>query len=156
MGLQENMQKEPVSRLAVREPVTAERETTLRQATTLMREGKLGCTVVIDQDGKPIGIFTESMLTQLLAENAAGIDEPIEKYMSEQWPWVRSTDPITDVLEAMELKNVRFLCVVDDDDRLIGLTGQKGLMEYIAEHFPGQVMVQRIGGKPYQQDREGA
>jgi CBS domain-containing protein len=156
MGLQENMQKETVSRLALRAPVTADRDTTVRQAVTLMRERKLGCTIVIDQDGKPIGMFTESMLTQLLAENAAGIDEPLEKHMTEQLPWVRSTDPIVNVLEAMELKNTRFLCVVDDEDRLAGLTGQKGLMEYVAEHFPSQVMVQRIGGKPYTQDREGA
>ncbi len=156
MGLQENIQKEPVSQLALREPVTAERGTTLREAIAKMREKKLGCTVVVDPDRKPIGMFTESMLTQLLAQNAVSLDHPIEQHMAEQWPWVRLTDPIADVLEAMELKNVRFLCVVDQQDRLVGLTGQKGLMEYVADHFPGQVMVQRIGGKPYPQDREGA
>ncbi len=156
MGLQQDMQNEPVSQLSLREPVTAVRGTTLREAITLMREKKLGCTVVIDEDRKPIGMFSESMLTQLLAQDAARIDEPIEEHMAGQWPWVRLTDTVADVLEALECKNVRFLCVVDDGDRLVGLTGQKGLMEYVADHFPGQVMVQRIGGKPFPQDREGA
>ena len=45
---------------------------------------------------------------------------------------------------------------VDDQGKLVGLTGQKGLMEYVAEHFPGEVMVQRVGEKPYTQSREGA
>ena len=40
--------------------------------------------------------------------------------------------------------------------RIAGLTGQKGLIEFVADHFPGQVMVQRIGGQPYPSDREGA
>ena len=56
----------------------------------------------------------------------------------------------------MQLKNLRFLCVVDENGQVAGLTGQRGLMEYVAEHFPGEVMVQRIGQPPYLSDREGA
>ncbi len=56
----------------------------------------------------------------------------------------------------MKIKNVRFLCVVDEDRRVVGLTGQKGLMEYVADHFPRQVMVQRIGCTPFLATREGA
>ena len=54
-------------------------------------------------------------------------------------------------------RQVRHVTVVvtDDDGRVDALTGQKGLMEYVAEHFPKQVMVQRIGS-PVIQDREGA
>ena len=76
--------------------------------------------------------------------------------MAERVPWVKLSDPISDVMEAMQLKNTRILCVVDDKDRVVGLTGQRGLMEYVAEHFPGQVMVQRVGQTPYLADREGA
>jgi hypothetical protein len=60
------------------------------------------------------------------------------------------------VLAALEFTNIRFLIVVDDRGRLAGLTGQKGLMEYVAEHFPRQVTVQRIGCKPFLAEREGA
>ena len=84
------------------------------------------------------------------------MDQPIEQFMAPRCPWVQKGDPISDVLEAMQLKNIRFLCVVDDDGRVAGLTGQRGLMEYVAEHFPGQVMVQRVGQPPYLSDREGA
>jgi hypothetical protein len=51
---------------------------------------------------------------------------------------------------------VRFLIVINEHGQLAGLTGQKGLMEYVAEHFPGEVIVQRIGCKPYTEEREGA
>ena len=155
MGLHENMQNEPVTQLAMREPVTATQGTSVRDVIVRMREKKLGCAVVVDNQ-KPTGILTESMITQMLAKGAPFLDDPIEEKMSEQCPWVKVTDPVIDVLEAMELKNIRFLAVLDDDARLVGLTGQKGLMEYVADHFPGQVMVQRIGIKPYMEQREGA
>ena len=156
MGLHENIQQETVSRLALRTPVTTAPTGTVRDAVQKMHEVNLGCIIVIDEDRKPVGQFTEAMLVQLIRQNPEQLNEPLVDHMATQWPWVKLTDPIADVLEALETKNIRFLCVVDTDGRLAGLAGQKGLMEYVAEHFPGQVNVQRIGQEPYTQHREGA
>jgi CBS domain-containing protein len=156
MGLQENLKNDPVSQLALREPATASADDTIRDAVGRMREKKLGCVIVVDEQRKPLGMFTESMLTQLLVHDPTVLDQPLKEHLAERWPWVKATDSISYVLEAMNLKNVRFLCVIDDDGRLAGLAGQKGLMEYVADHFPHQVMVQRIGGTPYIREREGA
>lgn len=156
MGLRENMRKETVSRLALREPVTAAPDTSLRNAINLMRSKQIGCVIVIDNQRKPLGIFTERMLTKLLVRDAAVLTETLNDHMSEFWPSVRLTDSIEQVMDAMLEKNMRFLAVIDEEGCLAGLAGQKSLMEYVAEHFPGQVMVQRIGGTPYTQSREGA
>ena len=156
MGLQENLLNEQVSRLALRKPITVSPNDSIRVAIEQMRKGKLGCVVVVDEALKPLGVFTESMLTQLLVQYPAALEEPLKDHLSERWPWVSLTDKVADVLEAMQAKNVRFLCVLDKDGVLVGLTGQKGLMEYVAEHFPGQVMVQRIAGTGYSHEREGA
>ena len=156
MPLLENMQNETVSRLALREPVTVTADDSIRTAIKKMREEKLGSAIVVAKDRKPVGIFTEAMLTQLLSQDRPVVDEPVGEHLSNQCPWVRITDPVADVLAALELKNVRFLPVVDEEGRLVGLTGQKGLMEYVADHFPQQVTVQRIGGSPFPHEREGA
>ena len=156
MGLQENMQRENVSRLALRTPVWTEPEGAVRDAVEKMRAANLGCIIVVDKDKKPVGQFTEAMLVQLIRKDPSCLDEPLVDHMAKQWPWVVLTDPISDVLESLETKNIRFLCVVDEEGRLAGLAGQKCLMEYVAEHFPGQVNVQRIGQEPYPQQREGA
>jgi len=157
MGLQQNFQIEPVSRLALREPVLAQPRESVREVIMRMRDQKLGCAIVVGKDKKPIGIFTESTLVQLMAQpGRSAIDDRIEDHMTSPCPWVKLSDPVAYVVEAMQLKNVRFLCVVDDQGRVVGLTGQKGLIEFVADHFPGQVMVQSIGGKPYQTTREGA
>jgi CBS domain-containing protein len=122
-----------------------------------MREQRLGCVIVVDDDNKPLGIFTEGTLTQLLHVHGSHvIDDVVENRMVRPCPQVKLTDPVDFVVEAMQLKNVRFLCVVDEQGRVAGLTGQKGLIEFVADHFPRQIMVQRIGGRPYPIEREGA
>jgi CBS domain-containing protein len=156
MGLYENIRHEPVSRLALREPVVVPPDATVRDAVSTMRQRKLGCAIVVDDQHKPVGLFAESKLTRLLSETPAAIYDPIMDHLDKKWPTVSLSDPISCVLAALEFANIRFLIVVDDQGRLAGLTGQKGLMEYVAEHFPRQVIVQRIGGKPYPAHREGA
>lgn len=155
MGLKQNIATESVGQLDIRKPVLCGPNDSVRDAVNAMRTGNLGCVIVIDDDRRPLGMFTESMLVQLLVRDPSALGEPVSKHMAEQCPIASQSDRISFVLEAMETKNVRFIGVVDDDGRVVGLTGQKGLMEYIAEHFPQQVMVQRVGSPP-PKEREGA
>lgn len=156
MGLQENFRNERVDRLEIRNPVTMSSTGTVRDAMTMMRDSNIGCAIVIDDDRQPIGLFTESILTEILSRGSFDIDESIEKHMATRFPVVKITDPIADALEIMQLKSVRLLTVVDEQNRVVGLTGQRGLMEYVSDHFPGQVVVQRICQPPYYRSREGA
>lgn len=155
MGLLQNMLDEPVTRLTLRPPVVCKPSDTVEDAIERMREKQLGCVIVVDKEDKPLGMLTESMITQLLLQDPPPLDAPLQEHMADQWPWLYLTDPIADVLEAMQARNVRFICVVDKHGRVAAVTGQKGLMEYVAEHFPRQVMVQRVGCEPLL-NREGA
>lgn len=156
MGLHANMSTEPVSRLKLRPALRVKPTSTLREAIDVMREGHLGCVIVADSKDRPAGIFTEAMLRNLMANGTPPLAEPVSSHMAESFAWVKETDSIETVLDGMEEKNVRFVVVVNKSGKIVGLTGQKGLMEYVAEHFPGEVMVQRLGTEPYPQQREGA
>ena len=78
MGLRENIRSEQVSRLTLRVPVTASSDTPIRDAVKAMREKKLGCVIIIDEEQKPVGLFTERMLTQLLAKNPAVVEDKLD------------------------------------------------------------------------------
>ena len=71
-------------------------------------------------------------------------------------PWVLPTDPVRTVLDAMEEHNIRFIVVLDDDRHVLGITGQKTLMEFIASYFPQEVFTQDPTGVTYSVRREGA
>ncbi|MFO0791597.1 MAG: CBS domain-containing protein [Pirellulales bacterium] len=156
MGLKENLQADPVSRLALRDPVIAASDDSIREGIARMRRQELGCVIVVDEDRRPQGIFTESMLRQLLAAEPTAVNERLGDHMNRDAKWVRLNEPVSQVLRSMQTENTRFVGVVDEDGRLVGLTGQKGLMEYVAEHFPQQVMVQRVARPPHFVEREGA
>ncbi len=155
MGLQESLSQERVSDLALREPVLASPSETVQQAVNRMRRRKLGCVIVIDESRKPVGYFTERMLARLIASKPSAVSEPLEGHMSVACPVLSLSSPVSRVLQAMQRENTRFLCVTDDAGQVVGLTGQKGLMEYIADHFPQHVHVQRVGSPP-PREREGA
>lgn len=155
MSLLESMQSGSVTNLTIRPPILCSRAVSVRDTIVKMREGRLGCAIIVDDDARPLGIFTEAMLRQLLVSSVS-VEDGIEGHMSTNFPWVKATDSVETVLDALETNNTRFLVVVDDHGTVVGLTGQKGLMEYIAELFPGEVMVQRVGGKGFSDQREGA
>ena len=155
MGLYESLAEEEVGRLVLRVPILCSPEQSCRTAVERMRQRGLGCVLVVDELKKPLGIFTERGLTRLLVDQPAALDDPLERRMSRRVVTVGLAEPVARVLEAMQREDTRFVCVVDDEGRAAGLTGQKGLMEFIADHFPQQVMVQRVGKRPLEQ-REGA
>ncbi len=156
MGLRENILSDPISTLELRELLAIEPDQTVRSAVELMREKKLGCVVVIDQNGRPLGKFTEHHLLKLLVSNPKGLDCLIKDEMTAVWAQVNLTDPISKALDAMQEKGLRFVVVIDEQGKAVGLTGQKGMMEYIADHFPRQVKVQMMESKLYMDQREGA
>jgi predicted transcriptional regulator len=91
----------------------------------------------------------------LLAKDANGLDEQVGNHLTPDWATVRQSDPIAKAVEAMQKHRMRFVCVTNVEGQAVALTGQKGLMEYIAEHFPQAVLNQTPGTKT-SAGREGA
>lgn len=156
MGLQEDLGREPISRLRLRDPVVIRPTSILRAAVAEMRSRELGCAIVVDHDRVAIGIFTERSVLELLAQGVSLDDHVVRDYIESDFLAVEASEPILRVWDAVCREDRRFVCVVDKDGRPIGLTGQRGLAEYISEYFPRQVTVQRLGCKPWMQQREGA
>ncbi|MCH5377927.1 MAG: CBS domain-containing protein [Planctomycetes bacterium] len=157
MGLIENFQRERVRDVPLREAVKVSPDLSVSAAVELMQEKQLGCAVVVDDQDRPLGIFTERTVIDLLLQQSGDMDAiSVKDHLDPNWSCVREDDPLSTLVEAVQDKGARFLCVTDADGRVIALTGQKGLAEYVADHFPRQVMVQRLGGKPGTVEREGA
>ena len=103
-----------------------------------------------------LGLFSERRLVKLLADDQQFLDDPIEAHMSTESIKVSHDQPISCVLQMMQDHGLRFLVVVDDQGRIVGQTGQKSLIRYMAEHFPRSVKVQMMEAKLYMDQREGA
>ena len=155
MGLRDDILNQPVSELELRELIAVQPTTTVREAVTKMRQKQLGCVVVVDNDGRPLGKFTERLLIKMLLDVGDGLDHPVSEHMASAWGAVEQTAPIAKVVDCMESKKIRFVVVLDSDGRAVALTGQKGVMEYVTDHFPRQVKVQRMATEFFGDQREG-
>jgi len=156
MGLKQDILNQPVSRLPLRPAITMGPQTPVRRAMQALREARLGCVVVVDELRRPLGKFTERRLMKALIEQPACLDQPIENYMFGRDDCVRLSDPILTLVQQMEQNKLRYMIVLNEYGQVTALTGQKGVMEFIAEHFPRQVKVQQMAAKLHQDSREGA
>ena len=156
MGLREILDGETVAALPMREPIAVESGTVVRAAVARMRDRSLGFAVVVGPGGKPIGVFTERTLLNVLVQDASLDERPVGDFVEPEFALVNRSEPIAKVWDAIQRDGFRFVCVVDDDGRLVGLTGQRGISEFLSDCFAQEVAVQRIGGTPWFQHREGA
>ena len=157
MGLKENMEQERVRDLPLRDAIVVTADMSAREVIARMRDKQLGCAIVVDPLDKPLGTFTErTMIDIMLRFPQEFMEHAVGDHVYPDAVFVNQSEPIMQVWIAIQHKGLRFIGVVDDQGKVVGLTGQKGISEYIAEHCPQQVMVQRIGGKPGLQQREGA
>ncbi|QDT10180.1 cyclic nucleotide-binding/CBS domain-containing protein [Planctomycetes bacterium K23_9] len=156
LSFKEDLASTPVSALATREAIVVQPGTVVRAAIAQMRAHSLGCAVIVDYSQHPIGIFTEQSIIKLLARGVSLDNCPVQDFADPTFLSVNHADPIEHVWDAIQQDGVRFVCVIDDDGKLIGITGQRGVAEYVADCFATQVTVQRLGSTPWMQQREGA
>ncbi len=156
MTLSVNIQQEPVRNLPLRKALSVTALASVREAILLMQQHQLGCVFVVDAHGHPLGVFHERILLSMLDESPDAIDGNVARFLDKRCAYVRLDEPISSVLWAIQSHDQRFVGVVDEAGKLVNLTGEKGLMEYVADHFPRQVMVAVPGSQIQSTMREGA
>lgn len=157
MGLIENIQDERVRDLSLREAIKITADLPVSVAVERMRAKELGCAIVVDDQDRPLGVFTERSVIDLMLQPPVDWDSlPVGQHLEADWFCVSQDDPLSELVHAICERRARFFCVTDAAGHVVGLTGQKALSEYIAEHFPQLVMAQPVGSKPGTETREGA
>lgn len=107
--------------------VVATPETTASQAAQLMAQADIG-SVIVKQNGKPLGIFTERDLMKRVV--AAGKDPdqtPLSEVMTSPVKTCQITDNIAKVADRMAIERIRHL-IVSDKDKMVGLISLRDVL----------------------------
>ncbi len=158
MGLFERILNEPVRTLALRPAICMHPSDSVRDAVAAMRRERLGCVIVIDELDRPFGAFTERSITHALDTRSLDPEDALERHVDASWAKVGVDDPIRAVLQAMNSRGTRFVSVTGDDGEAVAITGQKGIVECVAEYFPEPIRVstRRVGHRSCSKAKEGA
>ena len=155
MDFQLNLQNETITQAdAAAKSINLEPTSTVREAFHRMKEGKTGA-VLVWQDEKLVGIFTERDALKLMA-NKADLDAPLQDHMATEPVTIAESDTVGTAISKMSRGGYRRLPVVDEDGNLKGIVKTSGILHYLVSHFSTVIYNLPPTPHPSTQQREGA
>jgi CBS domain-containing protein len=112
---------------------------TIREAVTLMAERSIGA-VLVEQDGRAVGIFTERDVLRRVVLRGADLSRPIREVMTRDPETLGADDGIAFALNKMIGGGYRHVPVVDDTGRPVAVLSLREVVSFIVELLPGRVM----------------
>jgi CBS domain-containing protein len=155
MDLAKNLKIESVSRLHPAPALQVGPTQTVAEVVELLRRHGKGC-VLVCQDERLVGIFTERDLVQRILAPGKPLTLPVADVMTAQPAVVHAKDSIGIAVRRMEEGGYRHLPVVDAEGRPVGILSVKRIVHYLVEHFPETVYNLPPDPGAVGQDREGA
>ncbi|MEM1614692.1 MAG: CBS domain-containing protein [Pyrobaculum sp.] len=117
-----------VSDIMVKNVVVAKENEKIREVAVKMYENKVGSVVVVDDEGKPIGIVTERDMVYVVARNLAP-DTPVWMVMTEKPVTINENALIIEAMEKMRELNIKHLPVVDSSGKLVGMLSFRDIVD---------------------------
>ena len=102
-------------------------DNTVIEAATLMTSANIAAVIVLDEDGKLVGIITERDMTRrVIAKNLDPKETLISEIMTENPDTLAPDDFAGDALELMQTRHFRHLPVVEDGE-CVGMVSLRDL-----------------------------
>lgn len=155
MALRENLWKDDLSQVELRESLIFSPETAVERIIEAMRHASTGCALICDGQGL-VGIFTERDVVKRVLARRADARAPVSDFMTPEPVTARRTDPVGSVIRTMYRGHYRHLPVVDRQGKPVGTVSVKGIVQYLVDHFPSFVYNLPPQPRQVQDSREGA
>lgn len=125
-----------LNEIFTRNVITAGPADTLATVACKMREHNVG-TVVIVEDGRPVGIITDRDLALALALGAQGVSPQAsaEKVMSRHVLAIPEDMGVYTATQFMREREVRRLPVVDREDRVVGIVTLDDVLRFLGREL---------------------
>jgi CBS domain-containing protein len=104
----------------------------LFECIKIMNEAKIG-SIVVTENGKPVGIFTERDLVKKMAQRLESLGYVMKQVMSCPLVTISQSATVWDALILMGRKDIRRLPVVDDK-KLVGIITERDVIRLIVTH----------------------
>jgi CBS domain-containing protein len=126
--------EQPVRWLAPKTPVTVSSHTSVRVAVDTMVEHCIGC-LLIEEDGKVAGIFTERDVLNRVLPDRGTLDEPVSNVMTPTPQTISLDDSIAYAMHEMAVGGYRHLPVADADGAAAGVISARDLVRFLSTRF---------------------
>ena len=132
-GLVRSVMEDTLSRLEQIEATRARPTEPALEVARRMRDAQAGCALVLDDEGKLVGIFTEhDVLRKLISAGDDLQDVPVSHLMSGNPETLRETDSVAAALNKMAMGRYRHVPVARNDGSYT-VASIKSVLKYIAQ-----------------------
>ena len=106
---------------SVNDVITLNSGASVRDAINVLSEKRIGAVVVVDHDGKPLGILSErDVVRELGRRGAESLSDPVDAVMTRKLGTATPDDSADTVLSRMTEGRFRHMPVLDGE-RMVGL-----------------------------------
>jgi CBS domain-containing protein len=110
--------------------ITAKEDMPIQEAVQLLQDRHVGSLVVVDDEEKCIGMFTERDAIRVMA-NKFSTDEPLSKIMSRHVVTISHEASFDEAKRLMFTHSIRHIPVTDETGKLIGLFSVRAFFDEI-------------------------
>lgn len=108
--------------------ITATPSMTVEEAINILYEKHIGSVVLIDDDKKCVGMFTERDAIRLVAKKME-LDQPLGNVMTKNVITIQENSSINEVRKIVLTHKIRHLPVVNQEDRIVGLLSVRAIVD---------------------------
>ena len=132
---------EPIDNILFREPVIVKKDIKVSDAITLFNEKDVGCVLVVDDNKKLIGIFTERDVIRKLITKGLDINkETIENHMTRRPDSLCLSDPIAYALNRMAAGGYRHVPLVNEQNEPVGSLSIRDIIDHLADYYSNEIL----------------
>ncbi len=130
---------EPLSKVDLQRAAVVPTGTPIVEAVREMKLHQIGCVLVTDKDGKLIGILSNGDLMHEYVGSTLPGETPVDAIMTHD-PFTGSPDlTVQESLEIFHSEPFRHMPILTGD-KIEGILSIRGLIAFISEHLPLEVM----------------
>jgi len=100
-------------------------------------------TVLIEENGKPVGIVTDGIIFRLIAKGRNPLDFSAKDVMVSPVHTIHMNTPLSQVEDEFLKSKVSRLAVIDDEGKLVGIVSQKDVDRFAAYSYAERLVHHR-------------
>ena len=134
--MQDHLDNALISILQPKTPILVEKQTSLANSLRLMNSHNIGCLLVVDENGRLVGVFTERDVLNRVACQVQDLTHAhIADFMTPEPFALKAEMPIKHALHLMSDHGFRHLPLVDDDYKPDGVISFRDVVRHLKERL---------------------
>ncbi len=111
----------------------------VKDAIKHMQDNKAGY-MVIAENGKPVGIFTETDVMRNVLEKDVDWNRPVREFMTPNPVVLTPDDTVGEAIDVMGTNRFYHIPLVDQKGNLVNVISVRTLIRFLAEFYPAEVL----------------